>query len=240
MARGDLPKQDVSRSSCLPAISQELSHAQYRSGRKFLQLVKILVFRYLMTHSIPGKECFSRGARRIYFDHMVTPEVRALPVDEYDKHMDRYMLDILDMDFERGLEASDDPMVEMFDNDDLILYIWNTHVFHKMVTTNGAERFYTQLISLIFDFTTVEVEINCDSLGYDISMYLIHSDPQTAYKLLHSGMRIARVCNLPEDATDLDSRTMFAFSLYDTEKNRGHAMFITRGPCETKWTAPLH
>ena len=153
-----------------------------------------------------------------HFDHMVTPEVRALPVDEYDKHMDRYMLDILDMDFERGLEASDDPMVEMFDNDDLILYIWNTHVFHKMVTTNGAERFYTQLISLIFDFTTVEVEINCDSLGYDISMYLIHSDPQTAYKLLHSGMRIARVCNLPEDATDLDSRTMFAFSLYDTEE----------------------
>jgi hypothetical protein len=205
------------------------------------RLVKILVFRYLEVNLLPGYFDVTEAAQRI-FKHMVSQ--LDSNIEDPESYSRSQSIEIMERLFERGLEIEDrihgSYYANMFKDDDFILNIWITHVFHEMATTNGADRLYTQLISLIFDFTTIEVDLVCDNFTFTIFMELIHTDPQAAYKILHPGMRVSRICNLPEDLTDLDARTMFAFSLRNGEKGSGHAMFITRGQCETKWVAPLN
>jgi hypothetical protein len=86
----------------------------------------------------------------------------------------------------------------------------------------------------------IEIESQCDDLMFDVAMELIHESPTAAFTLLRPGMHVARVGNLPRDARGLDAKTMYTFALVNNDTNKGHAMFITRGPCETSWTAPLN
>lgn len=202
------------------------------------RLVKMLVFRHLMTTDKRDL----KGLRRIVFDaymnHLMPEFGRTLEGEELSRYLDQFMLTILDHEFERVREHP--VAADLIDNDDLVLYVWNTYVFHEMLTTDGAERVYTQLIAKIFNFTIIELEMTCGEVMYDTAMELIHHKPTAAYTFLRPYMQVARVSNLPDDFCCLDARTMFKFSLKAAEGCRAHAMFITRGPCETTWTAPLN
>ena len=66
-------------------------------------------------------------------------------------------------------------------------------------------------------------------------MWTIHKNPHGAYVLLLPQMQIRNIINEPEAPVDMDDLTMFAFSMYDHETRRGHAMFITYDRPLMKW-----
>jgi hypothetical protein len=225
------------RAAFLLEVEQQVGDRDF-CDPALLRLMKVLVFRFLMTTDEPCLKEDSDVVHEAYYHHMLPPFAKTLESAEYAQYSRQFLLTILDHEFEKVLEHP--RAADLFDDHDWLLYIWSTYVFHEMLVSKGAERVYTQLIAVVFGFTIIEIESQCDDLMFDVAMELIHESPTAAFTLLRPGMHVARVGNLPRDARGLDAKTMYTFALVNNDTNKGHAMFITRGPCETTWTAPLN
>lgn len=205
---------------------------QFRKNPKVRRLIRAIVFYYIRVSDNRDLDTLSLEAHELFHKYMKPDGLDNVPDDQYVEWLKTYGVPVIE-------EAIDNlnnvPEGKKYNDDNFLMDIWMKYIYQEMITSNGANPIYTQLIALIFNFTCVDVRLNTDKNGYESFMWIIHKDPHGAYVLLLPRMQVQKIINEPEPPVEMDERTMIAFSMYDEETRRGHAMFITYERPLMKW-----
>lgn len=205
---------------------------RFRKDPKVHRLIRAIVFYYILVSDHRDLMDLSLEAHNLFHNYMKPDGVKDIPDNEYLVWLKMYGVSIIEEEIDK---LNNVPEGKKYNDDNFLMDIWMKYIYQEMITSNGANPIYTQLISVIFNFTCVDVRIDTDKDGYESFMWTIHKNPHGAYVLLLPQMQIRNIINEPEAPVDMDDLTMFAFSMYDHETRRGHAMFITYDRPLMKW-----